>query len=195
MIRDDKDDNKDPFLCYVKIKIWPHPTCNSNSFSTSCRIFFSASNLLLNSSISVVVSVILIGGFPFWNQRNPFDQLSIWSFIKEKKKEEKKRKGKKKKERDRNERGSKPNGRTSFVSLISIPNSFFNCLFSSWRDSILFLAIERSSFIRAFVVVNDSTLAWRLVTVALKSMMIQRLRIIGVYIVCVCACVCMCVYI
>lgn len=56
------------------------------------------------------------------------------------------------------------------MSLISIPNSFFNCLFSSWSDRMLFLAIDRSSFIRAFVVVKDSTLAWRFVTVALKSM-------------------------
>lgn len=81
----------------------------------------------------------------------------------------KKRRRKEKKKVERKGTIKTKRYRTSFVSLISIPNSFFNCLFSSWRDSILFLAMERSSFIRAFVVVNDSTLAWRLVTVALKS--------------------------
>jgi len=125
-------------------------TCSSNSFSKSCRDFFSDSILLLSSSISAVVSVILSGTFPFWNhivtqwriqsrRRRRWRQWRRrWQFY------------------------------TSFVSLTSMPSSFFSCLFSSWSDRMLFLAMERSSFMRAFVVVRDSTFAWRFVTVALK---------------------------
>lgn len=120
-------------------------TCNSNSFSRSCRDFFSASILHLSSSISAVVSVILSGTFPFWNQ---IDSTVTDAY---------------------SARFRRRRFYTSFASLTSIPSSFFSCLFSSWRDKMLFLAIARSSFIRAFVVVKDSTFAWRFVTVALKS--------------------------